>query len=754
MSRRATFSATLVWCFWLLSGVPVLSARDPRPAQLGSLTTTVVDSQGKPAVGAEVNLVGYPARARTDAQGRARFDGVKAGRYLVQVASPSGETASREVLLAEGQDLEVTLVLQRASFHEEVVVSAAHPERLAETVRPVSVLAGDALAVAARPSLGETLSREPGVTSTFYSPGSSRPLLRGQGGDRIRLLHDGLEVGDASDTSPDHGVAVAPMGLERVEILRGPAALLYGTETLGGVINLVGGSVPRQPTSEPLAGAVSWSLGSNAWQRAAGAQLAGGNGTVSWQAGGNLLRANDYKTPWGKVKNSFVETDSGHLGAAYFGPWGFVGLGFDHHESLYGSPVEEEVRVDLWRRRWELQGQWHTQFLGSSHLRFALARVEYHHRELEGAEVGTQVQNWLTTSRLEWHHGSWGPFSGILGWEGNRRDLNVRGEETYLPRTDTEKNAVFLWQHGDVGPVHIELGARWDRVRHRPSPMDPGHSGHHPHVDAGGFHGHPHPPFNPERRTFDFASVTASATATPLPPLKLYLAVAVTGKAPNPEELYSHGPHAATGLFEVGDPSLRLERNRNVELGVLLRQDHWSLRANVYRAFVDRFIYQTLTGEVEDEFPVAQFVQQDARFVGGEVAVHWDLFRSEQQHWEGEIGADWTRGTLDSGGFVPRMPPVRIFGRLGVLTDRAWARLGVLRTLAATRTAAEETRTPGFTTFDLTIGYRVLMKRYAHNLILNGTNLADAKALNHTSFFKDKSPLPGRSVALLYQLVF
>lgn len=703
---------------------------DSPATSAATLVVTVVNAQGQSVADAEVKLVGFPFRARTNSQGQARFAGLNAGKYLVQATAPTGESASQEITLAAGTPFDVILRLQSATFHEEVLVSAAHPERLAETAKPVTALTGDELLLAAQPSLGETLRWQPGVASTFYSPGASRPLLRGQGGDRVRVLQSGLDVADASDTSPDHGVALSTFGLERVEVLRGPAALLYGTETLGGVVNAVGSPVPQSPAETPLGGQTWWSLGSNAWQRAVAFEVHGQQEAWTWQLAGSKERNNDYRSAWDKVRNSYTRSENTSLGVARFTNGGFLGIGFDRYENTYGSPVEEEVHVELFRQRWELRGEFPLSVGALHRVRFGLAQVDYHHTEFEGAEAGTRVENQSAVGRLELHHGSLLGFTGIFGLEGHSRDLNVKGEEAYLPRTESDKTAVFLWEHGDLGGVHWELGGRWDSVRHDPRGANPG-------------------------RNFDFGSLTVSATLKLGESLKLYSSLGYTGKAPNPEELFSNGPHAATGLFEVGDNQLRLERNRHLELGARWSAPRTTLQLNLFRASVSNFTFQTLTGEVEDDFPVAVFRQANARFWGAELLGHWDLLTQDQKHLELTYGADAVRGELKGGrGNLPRIPPARLFSHLAWHLDPFTFQFGVQRVLAATRLAPDETRTPGYTLLDVAVGYRLLAAHTAHVVWLQGTNLTDAKALNHTSFFKDKSPLPGRNLTLRYQLIF
>jgi len=724
MKTRNLFVCFLVLLSTALIGRGAMAAAPAR----GSLAVLVTHQDGTPAAGVEVSLVGLPWKATTDAQGRAEFPALAPGSYLVQAAAPGGQKASAPVVVAEGPN-ELRLQLEAAVFHEEVVVSGANPGRLAETPQAVSVLSDEALRLATQPSLGETLRREAGVRSTFYSPGASRPLLRGLGGDRIRVLQNGVDLGDASDTSPDHGVALESQQLERVEILRGPSALLYGSEALGGVVSVQGGGVPTEAVGSPFAGSLTASFASNGDQRGVTTRLAGQQGTLVWQAGGGKRRSEDYRSGFGDVANSFTRADQANLGLATLQSWGILGVALDQYETRYGSPVEQDVQVDLWRRRLELAAQLFPASGPWRALRASLAHVDYHHTEFEGPLPGTVVRNWFTAGRLELTHAPWVGFSGILGVEWRQRDLSVVGEESYLPRTASTTGSLFLWEHRELGRWRWEVGLRGDRFRHEPRGEAP-------------------------PRSFTLASFATSLTWDTGSPLRPYLAVSVAGKAPNPEELYSQGPHAATGLFEVGDPRLQRERSTTAELGLLYRLEGFRLQLNLFTSRVRNFIYQTLTGEQEHGFPVAQFTQAKTRFWGGELAAHWDLLHVAEKHLELTLQGDVVRGELVDGPPLPRMAPGRVLGQLAFFDSRWRLALGAEKVFRATRTSPEETPTPGYTLLDLAISRRLVGEKRVHLVALQASNLLDAKAANHTSFFKEKSPLPGRSFQVVYQLWF
>ncbi|MGC8916496.1 MAG: TonB-dependent receptor [Thermoanaerobaculum sp.] len=711
------------------SGLSWGAEPNPSSAQPGALTVVVTDAQGTPTAGAEVRVLGLPWAVATDDKGEAHFPALRPGRYVVQVQAATGAKASGSVQVQPGTEASLTLTLELATFHEEVTVSGARPEKLVETTKPVSALADENLTLVAKPSLGETLSALPGVRSSYYAPGASRPLVRGFGGDRVRVLANGLDLGDASDTSPDHGVALDPVDQERIEVLRGPAALLYGSGALGGVIDARGPGVPERAPGAVATGSFLTRLASNPWTRQGRLSLEGQLGSLLWQAGGSKMQAENYRWPSGAVANSFNNRDGANLGVAVLRDWGLAGVAFDQHETSYGSPVEEDVHVDLWRRRLEMRVVLTPKSGFLESLRASLAHVDYHHTEFEGPDPGTRVRNRLTDARVELAHTNVLGFQGVVGVEGRFRDLSVTGEETYLPRTTTDHTAAFFWEHRKLAAWELELGGRFDHHRHHPAGSLPS-------------------------RSFSFESFAASLTWNASDTWKPYLAASVQGKAPNPEELYSSGPHAATGLFEVGDPTLRRERTKNLELGLVFNGSTFHLKANLFAARASNFLYQVLTREVEDDLPVARFTQKDGRFAGGELSAHFDLYHRDERHLELTLGADAVRATLSGGQNLPRIPPARYTASFVATWPRFRAAVGVQKVLEATRLAPGETPTPGYTLWDASLTTRFLSGNTIHVVGLRGENLTDAKALNHASFFKEKTPLPGRSVAAFYQLWF
>src|SRR6185436_1454188 len=267
------------------------------------------------------------------------------------------------------------------------------PRSQGELAVVTTVVDADRLRQQLQPTLGETLSQEPGVSSTFFGPGASRPVIRGLGGDRIRVLETGIGTGDASTTSPDHAVSLDPISAERIEIVRGPATLLYGSSAVGGVVNVIDGRIPDFVPAEKLGGECDGRAATNAGERAGTLRLDGGAGQLAWHLEGFKRQTDDYESGKGTVANSAIDSDGGSAGGSWIGKNGYIGVAATRFNTLYGSPAEEEVKIDLEQRRWDLEGQLNQSlgFLRGLKLRFG--KNDYEHVELEGGEVGTRFLN-------------------------------------------------------------------------------------------------------------------------------------------------------------------------------------------------------------------------------------------------------------------------------------------------------------------------------------------------------------------------
>ena len=761
-----------------------LPAQEPAPAPpappaapgraAGALAGKVLSLEGAPVADVTVRLVELRRRTDVAADGSFRFEGIPAGDYLLEAESEQIGTAVQRVRVAPGATAEVTLTLDLAVHREEVLVTASPDARgQSEVAQPTSVLTGEELDLRLAPTLGETLSEQPGVTSTYFGPGASRPVIRGLGGDRIRVLSDGIGSGDASTTSPDHAVSLDPISAERIEVLRGPATLLYGSSAVGGVVNVIDERIPSYLPQAALTGTVELRGGSAAGEKSGNAALSGALGKFAWHAEYLNRDTGDYDIPgfaesealraeeegegeegeeaFGVLPNSATESEGGSLGVSYIGDAGFLGVSTNRLDSLYGIPgghghgeggEDEEagaVRIDLAQRRYDLRGGLTRPFGPFRGANLRLGTTDYEHVELEGDEVGTRVLNDGLEGRLELLQRQAGALSGSLGVQVLRRDFEAIGEEAFVPPSETDAWALFVYEQLVRGPWTFQAGGRYEsqEVAARLPAGTEGVSG----------------------RSFSAFSGSFGLIWQPGEDYSVGLSVARSAKLPNAEELFSNGPHLATDAFEVGDPSLGEETSRGVDLSLRKRSGRLTGEVNLFANRFDDYIFEQATGEEEDGLAVFRYVQQDAEFRGAELAGVVQLHHGEPHHLDLELGADFVRAELSSGPNgggepLPRIPPRRYRLGLHYQGDRLQGRVEGIRVDEQDRVAPFERPTAGYTLLNASVGYRFFLGDMVYDLLLRGTNLTDEEARNHVSFLKDRVPLPGRDVSLAVKLTF
>jgi iron complex outermembrane recepter protein len=685
---------------------------------------------------------------------------------------------------------------------DRVVVRASPlPATAEDLARPVEVLSGARLDEAKSNSLGETVERLPGVQSSYFGPGVGRPIVRGLDGARVQVLSDGLASGDVSTVSVDHAVSIEPFLANQIEILKGPATLLYGSGAIGGAVNVVDGRVPEEPTSEPFEGRAELRGGTVNDERTGMVRLDGTS------ADGNLVfhfdalhrETGDYRIPgfaelhgeeehedheedpeehedevFGRLPNSFVRTDAAALGLSYIGDRGFIGGAWSLFNTRYGVPGhghqdeehdeheeedehdehdehgDEDVRIVMDQRRGEIRGG--LDDLGPfESARIKLARTWYTHTEFEGDEVGTVFDNDSTEGRLELRHRPWGGWNGAFGMQVARRDFNAIGEEAFVPASRGSDAGVFWIGERQFGAVKLELGARHDRVDVEVDPSEA---------------------IGPSR-DFSATSVSGAVKYDVSEALHLTFNLDRAQRAPVAEELYSAGEHVATRSFEFGDPGLGVETANRAELGVHWHAGPLELRGSIYHVNFDDFIYLADTGVEEHGLPVRVWNQEDARFTGAEVEARLTLADNDTGRWQLRGFGDVVRGRLagsgtreveiefDHGdhedhvdaeialsGNLPRIVAPRVGADLR--WDRGdWrASLGAVHYLEQDRVAEFETPTPGYTLVNANVTWHIDTRGgNAWEVFLDGTNLLDEEARPHTSFLKDLAPRPGRGVA-------
>jgi iron complex outermembrane receptor protein len=660
------------------------------------------------------------------------------------------------------------------SFHRqespEIVVTGGLRSARRDMLSGVAVVQGAALTQALRPSIGETLAHTPGASATSFGPSASRPVLRGLQGERVRLLTDGLGAIDVSNTSVDHAAVVNPLLAERIEVLRGPQSLLYGSSAIGGVVNVIDRRIPVSVPDEAAHVAALASYGSAAGERS----LAGAvdvpvarqwvvhvDGsyvkTDDLRIGGHALSpalraramANGFAESAAlknRLPNSASETWTAGVGAAYIGDHGSIGLSYGHYDSLYGIPPRlqtepgqevEAPRLSLRQDRVDLRAEIDAGGSLIDKVAFRAGYADYSHFELEeDGAVGTAFYNHGLEARLELTQARRGLWRGVTGAQIFARDFDVIGEEAFLPANKTEHLGLFTLQQLDLGKLKVEAGARYEHSTLRADPR----------AGQDEF-------FGGERR-FDAFSGSLGATYAVASDWRVGVNLSHTERAPSAEELFANGPHAGTEAFEVGDPGFRTERARSVEAILRGSGENYSFEASAFHSWFANFIYQDLTGAVEEGLPVYRFGQADARYYGFEAQGSLVLARRGDAKLSADALVDYVRATIDGSGPAPRIPPLRVLGGLAYNAPRFDLRGEVEHVTAQNRISPFETRTPGFTVVNAELNLRPWGGQHPLSFALSANNLFDVDARRHASVLKDYAPLAGRDIRVTAKVDF
>lgn len=649
---------------------------------------------------------------------------------------------------------------------EEIVVEGIPLDRtIKELAQPASVIGGNELAKRQAASIGETLAHELGVSSTYFGPIASRPVIRGQYGERIRVLSNALDAMDASALSEDHAVSVDGMLAERVEIIRGPATLLYGSGAAGGLVNIIDNRIMQNGLEDPFGGRVTLGSDSATGRQSAAGEVAFGSDLVGFHldyfrrdtddidipgfAESAIFRAleeeeegeEEGEEAYGRVENTASEAQGGAAAVTFTGTNGYLGVSMSRYDNLYGIPghhhheeegggeseeeEEEHVRVDLNQTRLDLQGEYRFAELGNLELK--VARNDYEHVELEGDEIGTMFDSEGTDARLEFQHRPIGSLEGAVGLQHKDIDFEAIGEEAFVPHSTTRQTSLFAFEEWTPTDLWTLQGSA--RIESQT-------------IDA------------PNLPNYDDNAFGASIGLIRSlgESHSVALNYALTQRHPNATELYADGAHVAVQRIErgsviLGDGILDKETSSNVDLTLRGKNARIEWTATAFLNDVDDYILLTPTAMVEDELQVFEYHQTDARLYGFEAEARVELLDLPEGHLHTRLFTDYVHGKDENtGNYLPRITPMRYGIGLHYSRDRFEAGAEAQFNAKQDHTAENELPTESYTLVSAEMSYA--FDRPDVFVFLRGTNLTDEDARQHTSPLKDLVPLPGRSIQL------
>ena len=710
----------------------------PGQSATGAVKGTVtLETSGKPAHGVIVTILQLKRSVDTGDDGTFEFLGVPPGTYDVVAHLDRVPAIVQSVQVTAGATSSANFQLRLRVVGEQITVSASGDGQTSfNSIQSVTSLTSAEISERNMQSLGDVLDHELGIAKRSFGPGTSRPVIRGFDGDRVLVLEDGNRVGALGFQSGDHAEPVDVLSIEKLEVVKGPATLLYGSSAIGGVVN----ALSEHDAAHPGVRGYFTPFGSsNNWQGGGGGGIE--YGTKSWLAWGNGSgqRAGEYETPIGRITNSYTREGAADVGFGYYPARSFFSLGYSFDKREYGIPfnpaMEDSEVVFLNPRRHAIRFNAGFRDIASfvTGGQFSIQYTDYMHEEINAIEniVNTTFKNKTVTYRGSFDERKTGRWSGTFGFWGMHRDYTPIGEEALAPPTTQNAFALFALEKLDFERVGFQFGGRFE------------HNGYAP--EQGVF----------DRATPDRSFNGFSGAVGMRVPLWRGGAFVVnynhSYRAPALEELYNLGPHPGNASFEIGDPALHHEHNDGLD--VSLRHSSSKLRAELNYFFyqLKDFIFLAPTGEELDGLTVANYAQGKTRYTGAEAKLEFGLHKnlwllSEVDY----VNAELTETDTP----LPRIPPLR--GRLGFEVTYKGFRVNPEAVMSKDqdRLFPTETRTGGYTVFNLNASYTFVQQHVAQTVSVSGFNLGDRLYRNHLSFIKDFAPEIGRGVRLTYSLRF
>jgi iron complex outermembrane receptor protein len=702
----------------------------------GTLRGTItLGDTGKPIHHVLVTLLQLKRVVDTDDQGVYEFQNVPPGKYDVRAHLDRVPDVVSSALINSGGITTLDFQIQLTGLTEQVTVTATGTEQaVSSSIQSVEVIGSVDLAKKSPVSLGEALDGELGISKRSFGPGTSRPVIRGFDGDRVLVLQDGNRIGGLGFESGDHAEPVNVMTVDRIEVVKGPATLLYGSNAIGGVVNAVSG---HDSAHEGFNGYLAGVTATNGDQLAGSGGVEYGKGRWLLWGNGGVQRSSDYTTPIGTVPNSFSRERNVAAGFGYYPDSGFFSFNYTFDQRRYGIPFDpnavdpEVVFLNPRRHSFEFKGG----FRGSKSFleagTFSAQYNDYAHAETDllTGEIGTAFKNKSLVYQAVFDQRKKGKLSGRFGFWGMHRDFSATGDEALAPPTKQNAFAVFGLETFDFERASVQFGARLESNRYNPSVT----------VQRGVL---------PDR-TFTGFSGAIGIRVPVWTGGALFANFSHSYRAPSLEELYNNGPHPGNLAFEIGDPTLQRELGNGIDFGVRHSSKRLRAEASGFYYRISDFVFLAPTGNIVDDLIEAEYLQDKAQYTGAEakldVALHPNVWLN--------LGADYVNAELvDTQTPLPRIPPLR--GRAGFEFRYKGLLLNpeVVVTREQDRLFPTETLTEGSTVFGVSGSYLIGAQHLAHIISFNAFNLGNRLYRNHLSFIKEFAPEMGRGFRATYTL--
>lgn len=726
-----------------------------------------------------IKVKGTKIESVTDSNGRVVLD-LAVGQHTIDVEASEQIHFHHQIEITEQGEYSATtpILISLISEPEHKLVINANPlEHTAlDMATPIILLAGDELTSKKAGTLGEILQLEPGLSVSSFGPAVSRPIIRGLGGSRVKITNNQMSVLDASTNSADHDVGLEPLLAEQVEVVKGPATLLYGSGAIGGIINVTDRKINSSPLDE-LTGGVELRLGDSATgEESTVFTLDGGTNNWNWHIDGYSSKTDDLEIPGyaesrvlreheeeehegeeheeeveGLLENSASDNSGFNLGSTWlFSENDYFGFSFGQIEKEYGIPghaehdeqeeeLEEEheegVAIDMEQTRYDMQLGLDKPIAGIDSLFAGISYTDYEHQELEGNEVGTKFENQAAEFRGYVKHTVWNGWTGVIGTQFGHRDFSSSGAESIIPASITKNSALFWLEEKHFGDLKWELGTRFEKQSIEANQQTD--------VDSTGF-------------SYSIGSVYSLAKHN-----KLAVNLSHSVRFPSVEELFVNGPHLATQSYEIGNGELGNETSNNFDFSYRFETDVINGEINLFRNEFSDFIFAqnaTLTDSCvsdeafnsaeEDDLLLVCYQQQDANYRGIEVQVEIPVLASNGHQLSINLFADKVRAELDSGDNLPRIPSSKTGVQFNYDYDDWSANIIWINYASQKNTGANELPTEGFTQLDAEVIFRLPIRAQELFFYLKGKNLLDEEARDHSSFIKDLAPRAARNLQL------